>query len=228
MAEQQQEEQVNTALSDLAALGSALGAAAGKAKEADKVKNLILEKFETLDIDTAKALLKDERVQRLLEVLTDERAQAAGDPPGYVREGWIGNTKVQGFTKKEWTEADLRNQPNAAGKLVTFTPGETIPIFWNGLMRQFIADEEITVEACFKYIYDQHRLATKQAREHAAYLFKQRDTLSDTSMVTAEGARARGTGETGWYKPGAGSILPAAFRASEAETENPGQQKDSE
>lgn len=216
-----------TALNDLAALGSALASSAGKAKEAEKVKELILEKFATLDTDTAKSLLRDERVQALLEQLTDEQAQSATDPPGTVRSGMIGKTAVNGFTKKEWTEADLRNQPNAAGKMVTFTPVETLPVFWNGLMRQFIADEEITVEACFKYVYDQHRLATRQGREHAAYLFKKRDTLSDTSMVTAEGARARGTGEIGWYVAGGGSILtvpvgPGAEREAGGEGESSG------
>lgn len=200
-------------LDDLAALGAALGQASGKAKDQDRIKEQILDKFRTLDEDAAKALLKDDRVQSLLERISDERAQASGDPPGTVRSGWIGNAEVKGFTKKGWTEADLRKDrehtPNGAGKYVTFTPVETLLVTWNGLKRQLLADEETTVEKCFKDVYDEHRRGTKIAAEHAAYLFRKRDTISDMSIISAEGARVRGLAERGHYLAGGGSILMA-------------------
>lgn len=206
------------ALSDLASLGSALADAAGSQRDKEKIKDQILERIGTLDKDTAKALLRDERIQRLLEMISDEKAQNSSDPPGTIKPGWIGNTQVNGFTKKEWTEADLRKETNAAGKPVTFIPVETIQVFWNGLMRQFIADEEITVEKCFKDVYDEHRRAMRIAGEHASYLFKKRDNVSDWSLITAEGARARGLAETGWFVPGGGSVIMAAEQPA-AQTE---------
>lgn len=196
-----------SALSELASLGSALAETAGKEMENAKVRDEILNKFATLDTDTAKALLKDSRVERILEIVSDERAQSTADAPGTIHDGWIGNTRVNGFTKREWTEADLRKERDAAGKLVTFIPHETLPVFWNGLMRQFIADEEVTVEKAFYDVYQEHRRAGKLAKEHQEYLFRKRDHMSDWSFVTPEGARARGTGETGWFVPGGGSII---------------------
>lgn len=209
-----------TALDDLALLGQALAKTANKTKEQEKVKDAILDTIATLDKDVAKAIFKDERIQQLVEMISDEKAQNSTDPPGTIKPGWIGNTQVNGFTKKEWTEADLAKCRDGAGKFVTFTPVETVPVFWNGIMRQLIADEEITVEKCFKDIYDEHRRQLRRAGEHAAYLFKQRDTLSDPSMVTAEGARVRGLAEQGWFKPGGGSIITRAVESG-GETPTP-------
>lgn len=195
------------ALNDLGVMAASLIKEANNAGEQAKIKAKILDLFGQLDTDTAKSLLKNDQVMGLLEVISDEQAQASADKPGTVRSGFIGQTKVNGFTKREWTEADLRKENQGAGKMVTFTPFETLPVFWNGLMRQFIAFEETTVEKCFYDIYQEHLKATVLGRDHARYLFRQQDTLRDPSMISPEGARARGMGEQGWYKAGGGSVL---------------------
>lgn len=194
-------------LGDLAKLGAALAEVAGNAEKKTRVIDMIMDKIGSLDKETAKLLVQDERIQNLLEVVSSEKAQSANDPPGTIYDGFIGQTKVKGFVKKPWSERDLAADREGAGKLVSIVPSETILVFWNGLRRQFIADEEMVVEKCFVDIYNEHRRNTKLGSDHAAYLFKKRDTMSDWSMLTREGAKVRGMGDTGWYVAGGGSII---------------------
>ena len=210
MAEKVQEKVDQDDLEELAKLGMALASKAGSAMEQEKIKDDILRKIGSLDQDVAKRLFRDERIQRLVEIASDDQAQRGEEPPGFIKDGYIGSTPVHGFVKKEWTEADLRARRDSAGKFITFIPHETIPVFWNGLRRQLIADEEVTIERCFYDVYQEHRRLTKVAKEHAEYLYRKRDSLSEPGVVGESSARARGMAEVGWYSPGGGSILEAA------------------
>ncbi len=191
----------DSVLSELAELGASLAEVAeDEAKKQETLKG-ILGSIDGLDKDTAKELFKNEKVQRLIELASSELAEASDGGPGTIAPGPFG-------PKRPWTEADLaRLIERGEMKLVhDFEPVETIPIFWNGLRRNFQANEPITCAACFVDVYRQHREALRLGEEHAAWLFRKRNNLRDGSMLSEGGMRARGSGDQGHYVPGGGAI----------------------
>lgn len=195
------------ALANIADLAKGLADAAEDQTKRNKLVDGILDEIGSLDKDDAKALFRDERVQALIEAVTEERAESSDDRPGTIYAGMIGSTPVKGFTKKAWTESDLRKEVEKGhATIVRYTPRSTQPVIWNGLVRQFVEDEPMWVEDTFIGIYEESLFATKAAADHAQWLMRKRDTLRDPSMVTPNGAKARATGSSGWYVPGGGMI----------------------
>ena len=99
--------------------------------------------------------IKEGIKQLISEAVEEAVAEAAGPKsPGQIEEaGELTARKVH------WTFHD-------AEKLyppVTFTPEETIPVTFNGLTVQLMADQPITVPSCFKGIYDEHRRLVRQS-----------------------------------------------------------------
>jgi len=204
----------DTALAELAELGAALGAAVDDTEKKSHTLKQILDTIGELDPDDAKALFKNEKVQRLIEIATAERAEASDDPPGTVYDGIVGGVVVRGLMKKPWNEADLtRLIEKGEMQLVrNYRPPVTKHVIWNGLGRWFVARRPITCPECFVYVYEQSLDAAELAEQHADYLFKRgayKDStgrLADPGMITAGGAKARATGEGGYYQPGGGMV----------------------
>jgi hypothetical protein len=140
-------------------------------------------------------------IQQFLEVMAERKAEASDDPPGTIY-----NAGTLAATKKRWQWRDLARFP-----VVTFTPNETIPVTFQGLTLMLIADTEMAVPSIFKDIYDERRRGHETAREHAAFLFRQRDqidpTRADPSVVGYSSGlvRGHGMGRDG-YRPGAGAF----------------------
>lgn len=200
------------ALAEIAELSKTLGEAAEDRAKTDKTLKSILDTIGTLDKDDAKALFKNEQVQRLIELASEEIAESSDSLPGTIGSGPFGQ-------KKPWNESDL-NKLIEQGKMALvrgYTPWTSIPVFWNGLRRNFVAQEEIDVPQCFVDVYKQHLAAEKQAEQHAAWLFRKRNTLGDASMANENGFRARGmAGEgQGHYVPGGGLVDMSEREAAE-------------
>lgn len=194
-------------LANIADLAKGLADAADDRAKTSAILKDILDQIGGLDKEDAKALFKDERVQGLIEAASAELAESSTDRPGTIYPGMIGNVQVKGFTKKPWTESDLRKCVDRGEvEIVRYVPRTTQPVIWNGLVRHFVEDEPMWVETTFIGIYEDSLFQTKAAADHAAWLMKKTDRLRDPSMVTPNGAKARATGSSGWYVPGGGMI----------------------
>lgn len=82
------------------------------------------------------------------------------------------------FGKVPWT----RTAFEAKFSKITFTPEETIPITWNGLRYQLIADMETSVPFPIKQIYDEWR--KNQRIGHKSV------TLTDGTVINLVGVGA--------------------------------------
>ena len=132
-------------------------------------------------------LADDPTIQAFVEKITGirvEKAREEGKPPGTVIGSGLNAEVVP------WTEADLTNKKwgclNEQGEpwYVTFTPNETIPVFYNGIRCQLIADQEITCLKCFKDVYDEHKRLMRVADQHRQYMFARSDSLPPELATT--------------------------------------------
>lgn len=207
------------ALAELGDLGKSLAEAATDRTKQTGILRQILDLIGGLDKDDAKALFKNEKVQTLVEAASTELAQSSDDPPGTIYDAMIGGQLVKSFNSKPWTNGDLKRlQGEGASKMVQYTPRTTQMVGWNGLERHFVADEEMWVEQCFVDVYRDSLRAMKLAAEHVAYNFKKSGHLSDSSIRSDRGIRARATGDQGYFIPGGGQI--AGRGAGEGEGES--------
>lgn len=190
-------------LSELAELGASLAEVAEDEAKKTATLNKILDSIGGLSKDDARDLFKNEKVQRLIELASDELAEVSTDGPGSIGKGPMGQ-------KKQWTEADLSRliESGQMEMVKNYRPITTPkgPVVWNGLSRHFRARQPITCPGCFIYVYEQHLTAEDLAEQHASWLFRKQNGLSDPSMMTENGLRARGTGDQGHYVPGGGLV----------------------
>ena len=108
---------------------------------------------------------------------------------GDLKPGEVKNKGTLAEREREWNYKDL--QDPGQFKQVTFTPAETVPITWNGLSFQLVADEEITVPEPIWNVYREHREALKQAGINERYLMGQSDIAPHPNWQTAEAALVR-------------------------------------
>ncbi len=101
--------------------------------------------------------------------------------PGEVR-----NRGTLAEREREWTWKDLERFPR-----VKFIPNETVPITFNGLTIQVVADQEIEVPEPFYNIWQDYRKAKREARQHEQYLLGFTDQPPDPNWLTVEGAEVR-------------------------------------
>jgi len=195
----------DAALAELADLGKSLGEIVDDQEKKKEILNGILATIGSLDKDDAKALFKNEKVQRLIELASSEMVDSSTLPPGSYMPGPMG-------MKVAWTESHL-NKLIADGKMElvrNYRPVSTPhgPIVWNGLVRYFRARQPITVPQCFVDVYEAHLDAEMLAEQHAEWLFRKGDYLRDRSVLTEGGVRVRGTGGVGQghYVPGGGLV----------------------
>lgn len=171
-------------------------------KARDKKANqrkILLDLAEILDkIDPKEhpELAEDPTIEAFVERISDMRvkkAQEEGLPPGTV----IGNPNSLSATIVPWTEADLTHpkwgclKEDGTPNYVTFTPNETIPVWYNGIRCQFIADEEITVLKCFYDVYQEHKRQSREGDQRKAYMFGKSNTLPGGDMGEGAVAMAR-------------------------------------
>lgn len=87
-----------------------------------------------------------------LERVVEEVAESAEAELDFIPEGSKPGDIVNGY-KVGWTWTKMKE----TFPLVIFTPEETIPLSFNGVRVQAIAQVEMKVPEPFKRIYDQHR-----------------------------------------------------------------------
>lgn len=153
-------------------------------------------------------IAEDPVIEQFLEKIGEQRekrARSQGLPPGSV----IGNPNSLGAQIVSWTYGDLDKYvtkcgceggpcgispcPNGIPDLRTWTPNETIPVFWNGLRCQLIADQEVTAHSCFYNVYMDHKALTRDGDARKAFMFGRTQNLpgGDGSEATVAMSRAR-------------------------------------
>lgn len=203
----------------LAALGQALMNAASEGATAeDQVAAMatLREVLPRLNFKKFPQLRDDPVIEAFLDQLSEERANSADVPPGTVIDRGKPTERI-----KDWTERDLIQ---SGQQLVTFTPNETMPIIWNGLRCQLIADQEITTYKCFYDVYMEHKFETRFAEAHKSWLFGQRDDLPHPDMANPDGVRARASATGGTLINGGGLFDAEAAAAAGTEQEAAGGQ----
>lgn len=137
-------------------------------------------------------LADDPAIEQFMERIGAQRikeAQEHGLRPGTV----IGTGLAQ--RDVPWTEADLTHpewgcvDENGQPIYVEFIPNETIPVFYQGIRCQLIADQPIKVLRCFYDVYMEHKRLTKIAEQHRAYMFGRADSLP-AELVSGDAAVA--------------------------------------
>lgn len=196
-----------------------------------------LSAFDRLEQAVAERAAEKERRRKVLEMV-DAQPELADDPeivalldqlgvdhPKRKTEGLRPGSRpmvrdekgnmIQSLDSVDWKESDLTHpewgcvNPDGTPQYVTFTPNETIKVWYQGIRCQFIADEEITCLKCFKDVYDEHKRATRIAEQHKAFMFGQTDYLPrelQTSDAAVSTARVRAFMSMGAEK-GKGTII---------------------
>ncbi len=93
-------------------------------------------------------LVPKEELEKVVAEVVAEADEAIDSIPEGAKPGDV----INGY-KVAWTWSEMLKQ----FPIVTFTPEETIPLTWNGVKVQALAQIEMHVPQPFKMIYDQHR-----------------------------------------------------------------------
>lgn len=166
--------------------------------------------LDRLDPTEHPELADDPTIQAFVERIGSTRiqqAKAQGLPPGTVVGEGIAQQSIP------WTEKDVIDLvKDADGNpiWVTLVPSETIPLFFNGVRCQLIADQEVTIPKAFYDLYMESRRARRLAEQHKAYMFGKSESLP--AELAAEGEAAVATARVRAYmhlgpEKGGGSIL---------------------
>lgn len=196
-------------LANLAAVfAQAAGNKAAHAKALGEVE-AVLSKLSPKDFPE---LAESPVIQQFLDQMAERNAELhPDDPPGTIY-----NRGTLGMTKKRWQWSDLKD-----AERVRLTPTETIPITYQGLTMVLQADMDMEIPKPFYDVYMERRRGMETARQHAAFLFRQRDNIdpnrADPSVLSSSSGMVRGHGQgnTG-YKPGAGAFNPGEEPTEEA------------
>jgi hypothetical protein len=198
-------------LSGLGELARELEAAAAQSEAEGAVADKVFALIGTLDEDARKRLFQREAVRALFEVAADKDAPAGpDDPPGTVYYRTMPGGDKSPWSKKPWTWRDLTSPtpPRQPMPLKTWVPERRVNLFWNGLAVSLVPRRPVTLPEVFYGVYQDMLRNEELAEEHAAWLMKKRDTLSDPSMVTPDGAQSRAianhNGAVNIHVPGGG------------------------
>ncbi len=176
----------------LSQLIATLGKARNKKANQTKLLHDLGTLMDQIDPKEHPELAEDPTIMAFVEKVTGVRiAQAlkAGAQPGTVVGSGLAQQDIP------WKESDLARyalKADGSPDLHTFTPNETIPIFWNGIRCQLIADEELTTYKCFYDVYMEHKRLSRVGDQHKAYMFGQSDrlppelTTGDAAVATAQ------------------------------------------
>lgn len=140
-----------------------------KASNADLLQ--LGELLDRLDPMEHPDLTENPAIEQFLEKIGAARARKdkRSLKPGEIRGD--GNPNALTAQDVQWTLRDVNLLPDGSKELVTWTPSETIPIIYNGVMCQCIADVEMTTEKAFYDVYYEHRRLMREAEQRKAYMF---------------------------------------------------------
>lgn len=191
-------------LAGLAKLAQGLG---DKRKAASSVKE-IGRLLDGIDFGAYPDLAKDPTINGLIERVNDIRAESTDIAPG--SDIGVGLATQ----KKPWTWRDIdkrRDAGDPAFQLVEYTPRKSDPIIWNGVKIQLFEDVTVMIPRVFRDVAEEARRLNRVADEHKSYLMKQRDNVSDPTVLGRFGdspsQRFRGRIAGGEFTPNAGFIL---------------------
>lgn len=156
-------------------------------------------------------LADSEIVQTFVERLAQRRAETSSDPPGTIY-----NRGSLNQYKKSWTEHDLAKSGMG---LVEFEVAEPEVVVWNGMRRDYEPGVTYRDYKCFVDTMRERTRNIRLAHEHAEYMFRMRQGLSDSSIASIGTARVRGTADRGSYRPAAGLFVPEYSTSGADDTE---------
>lgn len=94
-----------------------------------------------------------------------KKAEKQGLPPGSLVGTGVSERDIP------WKLSDVSVKPDGTKDMVTWTPNETLPIIYNGVMCQAIADVEMTTERAFYDVYTEHRRLIREAEHRKQWMF---------------------------------------------------------
>jgi|SRR5262247_1000809 len=199
------EDDESGALSDLAQLAADLGRAASESEEERRIADEVFNRINRLSKDAQKRLFTRPAIRNLLEVASDRDAPASpDDPPGTVLYRTIQGERIA-WAKKPWSWPEAWKMPTK-----TWTPEARMDLGWQGLLVTVFRRREVTLPEVFYGVYQDKLKFEEQAEEHAAWLMKKRDTVSDPTILTLQGARSRSIanhdGKLNLHVPGGGAV----------------------
>lgn len=191
------------ALGALAEIAAGLARAASGSEEEKRIADQVFGLLGSLSKDAQKRVMSRPEAQALFEAAADKDPPASpSDPPGTVYYRTFNGERIP-WAKKPWTWKDLETMPKK-----TLRPERRQNLIWNGLAMSVFPRKEYLVPEVFYGVYYDALRSEELAEEHAAWLMKKRDTLSDPSIVTRDGAAARAIanhdGRANVYVPGGG------------------------
>lgn len=179
-----------------------------KKKQAGAVEQLAA-LIDKIDFRAYPDLAKNEAIQTLVERVSDSRPVSADLEPGQEIGKDMTNRKI------EWTWRKVMENPKAdpALEYVEWEPRFSDVIIWNGLRIRVVEDVPMRTPRVFKDIHDEARRGQKTAQEHAEWLMRKRNNLSDPTLLgkldDLQGMKARGFVQSGIFEPGGGmNMLP--------------------
>jgi hypothetical protein len=183
---------------------------AERGKKLDELEGFL----KRLDAKDFPELANSEIVMRFIDMIAERKSEInKDDPPGTIY-----NRGTIGQYKKAWTEHDLRTSDIA---IVEFEVNEPETVVWNGLRRDYEPGITYADYRCFIDQIRERNRNLRLAEEHAEYLFKLRQTLTDNGIATMGTARVRGSADRGSYRRAAGLFEPeyAVTGGDDGETE---------
>jgi len=205
-------------LKELAKLAADLVAAGEDVDAAVKVAQEIDARVGALPESARKKLLEQPAVKNLLAQALEPYEKAKGnaeEPPGsYIYRVVNGNRVPAG--KKPWTLQWLNTRyPTKTWRNVD----RQITLGFMGIMVTLRPRQEVTLPEPFHGVWERWLIDQDLANEHAEYMFKKRDRVSDPSILSPSSNLVRETatghnGEANTYVPGGG--VPAFGPASAA------------
>ena len=208
VAEQASEIEVDEEDDVVSALMASLAQLRNKKTNQRKALEDLAKVLDQIDPKEHPEIADDPVIESFLEKIgqvREKKAREEGLPPGSV----IGNPNSLGAQIVSWTYGDLDKYvtrcgcadapcgkspcPNGVPDLKTWTPNETIQVFWNGLRCQLIADQEVTAHSCFYNVYMEHKGLQRDGDQRKAYMFGRSGNLpsGDGGEATVAMSRAR-------------------------------------
>lgn len=191
-----------------------------KTKQADIIAQ-IEKVLEGIDPDEYPDIAKSDVVQQLFDAVVAQKTDSAastGQAPGSIV--WVRSPQtglMVAASKVPWHETHLAGMDK-----ITFTLDHAETVIWQGLRRDYQPDVEYTDYRCFYDLIREGRKNMRLGAEHAEYLMKKRNTLSDPTIATVGTGVVRGTADQGTYVP-AGGLFTPDFAAAIAEGEEEGE-----
>ena len=193
------------AIRSLTPFAAALDKAAKDSDEERAAASAIFDALDKFDDETQKRIMRHPALRGLFQTLTTVDEPANGDdPPGTIYYRSVMGEKHP-WTKKPWTWQEAwRRFPTKTWTNVD----RKVDLGWQGLLVSLGPMQEVTLPEPFHGVWQRWLIDLKDAREHAEFLFKKRESVRDDSILTAAGMQARAlanhAGALNLFNPGGG------------------------